>query len=591
MIARFDIAALPGAIASASQSMVEPAIAAIVRVDSPRVALLVLRALGRGALHRLAAGWLGEFPVAAAIGLLPIALGPASREKADAASALRAHVPRERLFEVAARMGEGATAATEAMLAFDPMFDCPKAAPKLSAFADPAGLPPVRLADGRDAPDEGKRNLLEMLQFTPFDPPYAGLAAARKAFDPSSLDELLRVLIDGWVAAGAPSASAWPLRAVAHVGSDAMARDIAAKVRKWPREKGRPRALIGVDVLGRMGTDVALMHLFDLSKRAKNRHVEARATDVLASAAEARGLSGDALEDRLVPSLDLDRDGSTTFDFGARTVTVRVDEHLTASVFQGDQRLPSFPRAAKTDDAQKAKAAAARFKTLKGDLETLAKTQLWRLEHAMIAQRRWDAREHRALLVDHPLVGRVTRKLVWAVFAGDAIVKTFRVVEDGTLATDADEAVEIGEDARVGIPHPLVLADSIKQRWSTVLADYEIIQPFEQIARKTFAVPTAQRAKTEIDDFAKREIPYGVVFGRLESRGWRRGEMEEGSTSTLERDFGGASATLSFSPSLFAREKPPAAITIDGVSFGTPLGKVPPIAYSEVIVDLSVFSN
>ena len=124
-----------------------------------------------------------------------------------------------------------------------------------------------------------------------------------------------------------------------------------------------------------------------------------------------------------------------------------------------------------------------------------------------------------------------------------------------------------------------------------MLADYEIIQPFEQIARKTFAVPVPQRSKTEIDDFAKREIPYGFVFGRLESRGWRRGEMEEGSTSTLERDFGGASATLSFSPSLFVREKPPAAITIDGVSFGTPLVKVPPIAYSEVMVDLSVFSN
>ena len=225
------------------------------------------------------------------------------------------------------------------------------------------------------------------------------------------------------------------------------------------------------------------------------------------------------------------------------------------------------------------------------DLGTLAKTQLWRFEHAMIKGRRWDASEHRALLVDHPLAGRVARKLVWAVFEGDAPRATFRVAEDGTLADDRDAPLVLPDDARVGIPHTLVIDGATKARWSTLLADYAIIQPFEQIARPTFAVEPSQRKKTSLDHLSQREIPYGVVFGRLESRGWRRGAMDEGSIGTLDKDFGAVSATLSFSPPIYAREKPPAKVTIDDVSFGgATLGELPAIAFSEAMFDLSVFA-
>jgi hypothetical protein len=591
MLARFGVRAIPGAIASVTRTMYEQPFAWLMHCDSPRVAALALRGASRGALRSAAVAWMHAFPDAATVGLLPVALGPPSPQKMDAAAALRQHVDRSRLLAGAERFGAGVSAAIDAMLAFDPLFDCPKAPPKLSAFADPSTMPAVRLADGRVVPDDGKRNLLEMLQFTSFDAPYVGIAQARAALSPSSVDDLLRALLDAWVAAGAASASAWPLRAIGHMGSDAMARDLAAKIRKWPREKGRPRALLGVDALGRMGTDVALMHLFDLSKTAKNRHVEARASEVLVAAASSRGLTGEALEDRLIPSLDLDKDGRTTLDFGTRQLVVRIDEQLAPHVYDGDTRLPSLPRPAKTDDADKAKLAAARFKTLKSDLATLAKTLLWRFEHTMIKGRRWDAHEHRALLVDHPLAGRITRKLVWASFEGDAVKATFRVADDGALFDDDDKPFTLDESSRVGLPHPLHLDPARKTRWGQILADYEIIQPFEQITRATFAVDAKHRKKTSIDDFSKRELPYGVVFGRLEGRGWRRGEMEEGSISTLEKDFGPMSATLSFSPALFAREKPPEAVTIDDVSFGSAtLGDVPAVAFSEAMYDLSVFA-
>src|SRR5207253_3081227 len=84
-----------------------------------------------------------------------------------------------------------------------------------------------------------------------------GVARVRGVFRPASLDALLRAVLDAWVASGGAAASAWALRAVGHLGSDDLARDLAARVRRWPREKAKPRALMGVEVLGAMGTDLA----------------------------------------------------------------------------------------------------------------------------------------------------------------------------------------------------------------------------------------------------------------------------------------------------------------------------------------------
>jgi hypothetical protein len=594
MLARFGTRAIAGAAAWTLAFPSEYAFAHLARCDSPAVAPVALKGMGRTALRQASVAWLETHPEAAAVGLLPIALGPTSREKADAGAALR-HVAsrgrREVVLAVAARWGERAVRDATTMLDFDPLLDCPKAPPKLSAFADTEELPPLLLADGRRVPDDVKRNLLEMLQFTPFAPPYAGIAQVRGALDQASLDRLLLAVVGAWVAAGAPTASAWALRAVAHLGSDGVAREVASSVRRWVREKGKARALLGVQVLGRMGTDVALMHLYDLSRTARNRAVEEAAREALTAASEARGLSAEQLEDRLTPSLDLDANGATTLDFGPRQFVVRIDERLQPVLFDGDARLQSLPRATRSDDPGKAKEASARFKALKADLETVGKTLFARLEHAMVMGRRWGGEEHRALLVDHPLAGRVARRLVWGIFEGagrGALTASFRVAEDATLAGADDHTFTVPEGARVGIPHPLELSEVLRARWGSILGDYELVQPFEQVGRATYAVANGESGAKSFRRFGGREVPSGPFLGRLETRGWRRGAVEEGWIGSYSKDFGGVMASASFSPPLDVRGKPPEACTLESVTFdGATLGELPPIVFSEVAFDLA----
>jgi hypothetical protein len=594
MLARFGARAIGGAAAAALALMSEVAFEHVVRCDSPVVAPVVLKGLGRAGLRRACAAWLEEHPEAATLGLLPIALAPPSREKADAGAVLRhlaSRGARPTILAAASRWSEPVALAAAAVLDFDPLLDCPTSPPKLSAFANVEELPPLLLADGRRVPDTAKRSLLEMLQFTPFEPPYAGIAQVRGVFDTASLDRLLLAVVDAWVAAGAATASAWALRAVAHVGSDAIARDIATSVRRWLREKGKPRALLGVAVLGRMGTDVALMHLSDLSRTARNRAVEGAADQALSAASQARGLTSEQLEDRLTPTLDLDDRGTTTLDFGPRQFVVRVDEHLQPRIFDGDALLPSLPRSTKNDDAVKGKAASARFKALKADLETVGKTLLARLERAMLTGRRWEKQEYRALLVDHPLAGRVARRLVWGAFDGPArgvLTTSFRVAEDATLAGSDDDSFTLPEGAQIGIVHPLELSEALRVQWGTILGDYELVQPFDQIGRPTYTITAGERGAKSLTRFGGRAVPSGPFLGRLETRGWRRGPVGEGWIDSFQKDFGGVVAVASFSPPLDVRGKPPDACTLDSVTFdGATLGELPPIVFSEVAFDLA----
>jgi hypothetical protein len=486
--------------------------------------------------------------------------------------------------------GPEAARAAEAALAFDPRFDCPAAPPKLPPYADPDALPPVWLTGGRALPRDAVRNLLEMLQLTPLDPAYVGIDDVIPRLDRASTDAFLRSLLDAWIAAGASSAGAWPLRAIAHLGSPALADELATRIPRWLREKGRPRALLAVDVLGAMDHDLALLRLSDLARTAKNPQVEARAAEVLADVAEARGLSQDELDDRLTPTLGLAPDGSTTLDFGPRQIVGRVDDRLALVLYDGATQLPRLPRAAKTDDAELAKAATARAKALAAELEAVAKSLTARLEAAMIAGRRWSAPDWTRFLRDHPLAGRFARRLAWTAHPdgaeGAITARAFRVAEDGSLADDQDRALELGPDDQVALPHPLALDADTRARLTELFADYRILQPFEQLGRATAALPSEDRDRQDLPRLAGRAVPAGALLGRLEARGFRRDVGGEGAVDSLSKSYGGHAVSVTIDPYVYLREKLPESLTITHVRSTTALGQLSPVAYSELVYDL-----
>jgi hypothetical protein len=298
-------------------------------------------------------------------------------------------------------------------------------------------------------------------------------------------------------------------------------------IRAWPGESAHARAVVGLDVLAAIGTDVALMHLHGIAQKLKFKGLQEKAREKITAVAEARGLTADELADRLVPDLGLDDSGSLVLDYGPRQFTVGFDEALKPFVRDAaGKRSGDPPKPGKNDDAKRAAAAFDQYKTLKKDAKAVAQGQVLRLELIMCSQRRFDAASFKSFFVDHPLMIHLVRRLLWGVYDAGALKATFRVAEDRTFADSLDAPYALAEDATVGVAHRLDLDDATCAAWSRVFADYEILQPFDQLGRAVYRPTDAERTASVLRRMEGVTVKTGKILG-LEARGWRRGPPQD----------------------------------------------------------------
>jgi hypothetical protein len=97
---------------------------------------------------------------------------------------------------------------------------------------------------------------------------------------------------------------------------------------------------------------------------------------------------------------------------------------------------------------------------------------------------------------------------------------SFRVAEDRTLAGVDDEALTLPEGAAVRLPHPLLLGDDVV-RWAEVFADYELVQPFEQLSRPVMAFTAEELATGRLSRLEGAKVPVGPLIGLQRNKGWR----------------------------------------------------------------------
>ncbi len=499
---------------------------------APRFAMMMARWLmqtGRGGFpkpdHAVAIAWLLRHCTLAARELIPVALGAEERDREAAVAALRTMAPArfEQILAAADEYGPAVRQAIEDTIGADLLGSLPAKIPAIPAWADPGVLPQILLKDKSAAlPADVVRTVLTMLALSTADVAYGGVRIVKEVCDPESLATLAWTLYERWEGAGRPSKEGWAFAALGWFGDDRIARRITPLIRDWPGSGGHARAVTGLKVLAAIGTDVALLNLHTLAQKAQFKGLKQRAQEKIAQVAKQLGLSADQLADRLVPTFGLDEAATLTIDYGPRKYVVGFDEQLKPYVVDPDgKRRKDLPKPAAKDDQELAPAEHKRFAALKKDVRTVASTVIGRLEAAMVAQREWSADEFTTLLVGHPLVWHIVRRLVWRTGKGEA----FRVAEDRTFADASDDPWILPEDASVTVAHPLLLQDTV-DTWAEMFADYEIVQPFPQLGRPVHTLTDEESAAERLTRFEGVTVPVGRVLG-LVSRGWQRGTPQD----------------------------------------------------------------
>ncbi|EEY6754499.1 DUF4132 domain-containing protein, partial [Escherichia coli] len=379
-------------------------------------------------------------------------------------------------------------------------------------------------------PDSALQHLGEMLRFPQEEALYPGLLQVKDACTADSLAEFAWDLFTAWLTAGAPSKESWAFTALGVLGNDDTARKLTPLIRAWPGESQHKRATVGLDILAAIGSDIALMQLNGIAQKLKFKALQERAKEKIAGIAESRELTVAELEDRLAPDLGLDDNGSLLLDFGSRQFTVSFDETLKPFVRDvSGSRLKDLPKPNKSDDESQANDAVNRYKLLKKDARTVAAQQVARLESAMCLRRRWSPENFQLFLVEHPLVRHLTRRLIWGVYSTEnQLLTCFRVAEDNSYSTADDDLFTLPEgDISVGIPHVLEISPTDATAFGQLFADYELLPPFRQLDRNSYALTEAERNASELTRWAGRKCPSGRVMG-LANKGWIKGTPQDG---------------------------------------------------------------
>ncbi|MDI2126482.1 DUF4132 domain-containing protein [Yinghuangia seranimata] len=520
-----------------------------------------------GWLHRrrdardVALRWLGRHAEDALRLLIPDAFGRnlplrrAAEAVVLAVAAADSMGGAEAVRRAAAEFGPAAAAGIEALLTADPLYDTlPSRLPALPAWADPAGLPQLVLRSGAGAvPDAEVRHLLTMLAMCKPDAPYAGVARVKAELTPDSAAEFAWALFEAWRMAGMPAKEVWAFSALGWLGDDRTAARLAPIVREWPYEGLHRRAADGLDVIAAIGTSGALRELQAIALRAKARALRTHAQGALAKVADTLGLNADEFAERLVQDFGLADPTALVFDYGARRFTAGFADDLTLYVVdEHGKHKKALPAPGVRDDETRAAAERKRFTALKKAVRTAVSDALPRLEHAMIHERTWSAADFRELYVDHPLLGRLGRRLVWSADV-DGVATAFRIAEDRTFADAADTAFNLPDHAVVSIPHPVALTDDELASWREVFEDYEISQPVAQLGRPVGRLAPEDHAANRVARFEGVELHAAKLLG-LERRGWQREAPGQGGRQFASAlDVGdGWSVEVWYEPGIYA---------------------------------------
>ncbi|MEV0563584.1 DUF4132 domain-containing protein [Dactylosporangium sp. NPDC050588] len=548
LVARFELDALPFVRGEAKEHADELGVL-LLPFRAPEVATLVagwLRHLGSARLW--ARLWLGRHAGTAARALIPAAAGRSARERQHAEEGLRflasiGHGPT--IAEAAAEYGPDVAdlvaagleqpAPRAARRGKRPGWTLPERLPEISLagggtmpldevarlvdgltrarLADPPEPPPGDPAPRRDRPTSGVESSKARQPLVHLPDPQT--RALIDDCDRGSLAEFGRALLTAWVADGMPPAEAWVVPAQAHVGDDSTMDMLAPLRRSWSQGGRWERSVEGLAVLATAGTDVSLRHLLAVEERLSAGPTNDRTGDYLAQAAERRGMTVTQLADRLAPAHGLDT--GVTLDYGPRAFTVGVDGQLTAFVADADGRRLARPPKPGVKDTNPA--AYQQFLRLKKDLRSAAAAQVARLERDMLARRFRPARDLPAVVLPHPVLGPVARRLLWGEYGPrDHLVRALRIAEDGSFTDRHDATVTVGGDAWLGVVHPADLGGDLAG-WVQVFTDYEILQPFPQLYRPAMALTEAQRDMTGLTGFGP--VPADRIAHLLGSARWQ----------------------------------------------------------------------
>ena len=273
----------------------------------------------------------------------------------------------------------------------------------------------------------------------------------------------------------------------------------------------------GVFALGRMNSLFAVGQLARLKTRVTFKTTLKEIEKALENAATRQGMTKADLEELSVPSCGLESVGAADYAFGDVRAELRVqNSDVVLTWFDAKGKvLKNPPTSIKKDFADDLKD----LKTNLKDLEQMLSAQSVRLERFVLSRKSWNYAAWTERYRDHPLVGCVTKRLIWTfTFSGDV---QNGIWHDGAIVDSSGQALEINPSATVSLWHPM---DSSTERvldWRRFLETRGIVQPWKQAHREIYILTAAEEHTDVYSNRFAAHVLKQHQFAQLAAlRGW-----------------------------------------------------------------------
>jgi hypothetical protein len=403
----------------------------------------------------------------------------------------------------------------------------------------------------------------------------------------------------------------WGMAAVAAPGTPSLLSDWAWRLGKAGQHKLANAAIQAIGMVAEGDpeeadpslADEAIGQLQRLKARTRHRATLRRIDQALATAAAARGLSPDALQDLVVEDADLAADGSRSWQAGPYDLYLFLTEDgdVELAIFEraSGRAMGAPPKSVRNEHYGVFNEAKAVQKVL---AETLA-TQKHRLEQALENQRSWKFPAWRQIFGRHPLMRHLAMRLVWTVFQDDQPIDLATFNGEAMIGCNGDP-VTVPTGAELRLAHPALLDAATLRAWQGRVVTRRMIQPFKQVFREVYHPAPDETGGRRSERFSGMVVRHRQMYALLRGRGWSGlgGIGPTGYLGLKELPGEKLTAVLGFRQFRHYQDRQRRQVTMLGVEFlPSPLPERPPgtevrkaigevgaVAYSEVMRDLAL---
>lgn len=286
-----------------------------------------------------------------------------------------------------------------------------------------------------------------------------------------------------------------------------------------------------LDYLALTGQAEALAMLFDIVEGHRRSVTMHRAGDSLTMIRRHTGESAKALRARAVPDWGFDAQGRLLLETG---IELRLTPMLEPVIANGVQ-----------DSAAKA-----RIAQLQENAQWVGPMLQRAALSAMVLQYRWPVAEWHRLYRERPLWGALGQRVLWLWEGADGAALAFRPAEDGSYLDAAGDVLPPLGEGQVRFADEAALSPDAWAAWQQHFQDFELAPLMVQHPRS----PAPGQAEMEFDQRVAekypdrvrwsapleemRVVPLSSIAAALEPLGWRKADVQQDGSYSLQRPIG-----------------------------------------------------